>query len=126
MICELREKSDSSERNDLMLLSRDAAARSELESGRLSMHVVACDPEHYDALQMNYLMKALVVFQQSLTNMPPTYMARLVFDPRHRCLVLVKNENNSVAGAISFRSFPSRGFSEIVFCAVASNEQVDF
>ena len=48
VICELREKSDSSERNDLMLLSRDAAARSELESGRLSMHVVACDPEHYD------------------------------------------------------------------------------
>ena len=63
--------------------------------------------------------------KQSLTNMPPTYMARLVFDPRHRCLVLVKNDSDSVAGAICFRSFPSRGFSEIVFCAVASNEQVE-
>ena len=62
--------------------------------------------------------------KQSLTNMPPTYMARLVFDPRHRCLVLVKNDSDSVAGAICFRSFPTRGFSEIVFCAVASNEQV--
>jgi len=29
-----------------------------------------------------------------------------------------------VAGAICFRTFPSRGFSEIVFCAVTSNEQV--
>ena len=73
---------------------------------------------------MKLLMNSLVVFQQSLTNMPPTYMARLVFDPRHRCLVLVKTDTDSVAGAICFRSFPARGFSEIVFCAVASNEQV--
>ena len=54
------------------------------------MHVVACDPENHDPLQMKYLMNSLVVFQQSLTNMPPTYMARLVFDPRHRSLVLIK------------------------------------
>merc|ERR1712157_483415 len=84
---------------------------------------VACDPENHDPLQMKYLMNSLVVFQQSLTNMPPAYMARLVFDPRHRSLVLVKTATDSVAGAVCFRSFPSRGFSEIVFCAVTSNEQ---
>ena len=124
MLADVKTKADNSERTDLMLMSRDAAARAELASGRLSMHVVACDPEIYDQVQMKYLMNSLVVFQQSLTNMPPTYMARLVFDPRHRCLVLVKNGTDTVAGAICFRSFPSRGFSEIVFCAVASNEQV--
>ena len=85
-------------------------------------------------------MNCLLIFQQSLTNMPPAYMARLVFDPRHRTLALVKvkilffcsienfllfqTSTDSVAGAICFRSFPSRGFSEIVFCAVTSNEQV--
>ena len=124
VLADVKTKADNSERTDLMLMSRDAAARAELASGRLSMHVVACDPEIYDQVQMKYLMNSLVVFQQSLTNMPPTYMARLVFDPRHRCLVLVKNGTDTVAGAICFRSFPSRGFSEIVFCAVASNEQV--
>ena len=34
------------------------------------------------------------------------------------------NKSDTVAGAICFRTFPSRGFSEIVFCAVTSNEQV--
>lgn len=36
----------------------------------------------------------------------------------------MQTETDTVAGAICFRSFPTRGFSEIVFCAVASNEQV--
>jgi hypothetical protein len=29
-----------------------------------------------------------------------------------------------VIGGICFRMFPSQGFTEIVFCAVTSNEQV--
>ena len=41
-----------------------------------------------------------------------------------RCLCLIKTATDSVAGAICFRSFANRGFSEIVFCAVTSNEQV--
>ena len=65
-------------------MSRDAAARSELQNGSLALHVISCDPNNYDKLQMKYLMNCLLVFQQSLTNMPPAYMARLVFDPRHR------------------------------------------
>ena len=47
---------------------------------------------HNDKTQMKYLMNCLLIFQQSLTNMPPAYMARLVFDPRHRCLALVKSK----------------------------------
>ena len=31
--------------SDILLLSRDAAARQELENGRLKMHVVSCDIE---------------------------------------------------------------------------------
>lgn len=45
-----------------------------------------------------------------------------VFDPKHRNMVLVKEQN--VIGGICFRMFPSQRFTEIVFCAVTANEQV--
>ena len=54
--------------------------------------------------------------------MPREYVARLVCDPRHRNLVLVRG--GRVIGGICFRPFPARGFSEVVFVAVASNQQV--
>lgn len=41
---------------------------------------------------------------------------------KHKCLALIKD--NNVIGGICFRMFPTQGFSEIVFCAVTSNEQV--
>lgn len=62
------------------------------------------------------------VFSHQLPRMPREYITRLVFDPKHKCLVLVKE--NRVIGGICFHMFPSQGFSEIVFCAVSSNEQV--
>ena len=52
---------------------------------------------------------------------PKIYL--FVFVPRkHRCLALVKS--NNVIGGICYRMFPTQGFTEIVFCAVTSNEQV--
>lgn len=36
--------------------------------------------------------------------------------------MLVKE--NHVVGGICFRTFLSQGFSEVVFCAISSNEQV--
>ena len=63
--------------------------------------------------------------------MPKEYITRLVFDPKHKNLVLVKATDNAdgtverhVIGGICFRMFPSQGFTEIVFCAVIFNEQV--
>lgn len=41
---------------------------------------------------------------------------------KHRCLALIKDKR--VIGGICFRMFPTQGFTEIVFCAVTSNEQV--
>ncbi|KAK2146841.1 hypothetical protein LSH36_582g02006 [Paralvinella palmiformis] len=41
---------------------------------------------------------------------------------KHKCLALIKD--NNVIGGICFRVFPTQGFTEIVFCAVTSNEQV--
>lgn len=41
---------------------------------------------------------------------------------KHKCLALIKD--NQVIGGICFRMFPTQGFTEIVFCAVTSNQQV--
>ena len=55
--------------------------------------------------------------------MPKEYIARLVYDRNHRSLAIVKR-GLKVVGGICYRPFTSRGFAEIVFCAVASSEQV--
>ena len=62
------------------------------------------------------------LYGPQLPRMPKEYITRLVFDPKHKCLALVKDSR--VIGGICFRMFPSQGFTEIVFCAVTSNEQV--
>ena len=41
---------------------------------------------------------------------------------KHKSLCLIKE--NRVIGGVCFRMFPTQGFTEIVFCAVTSNEQV--
>jgi histone acetyltransferase len=55
--------------------------------------------------------------------MPKEYIARLVYDRNHRSLAIVKR-GLKVVGGICYRPFATRGFAEIVFCAVASSEQV--
>jgi histone acetyltransferase len=41
---------------------------------------------------------------------------------KHKTLALIKD--NRPIGGICFRTFMTQGFTEIVFCAVTSNEQV--
>ena len=41
---EIKEENSKIEQPDLLLMSRDAAARSELEKNNLALHVIACDP----------------------------------------------------------------------------------
>lgn len=121
---DVREGQKSQSSTDLLFQSRDAVAMTELENGNLGLHVVSCNPDKYDEIQMKYLLEAFQIFQLSLTNMPAKYMARLVFDPRHRSLCLVKTKTDSVCGAICFRPFQTQNFTEVVFCAVSSDEQV--
>jgi len=71
---------------------------------------------------MLWLIALQNVFSHQLPRMPKEYITRLVFDPKHKTLALVKD--GKPIGGICFRTFPSQGFSEIVFCAVTSNEQV--
>lgn len=62
-------------------------------------------------------------FQKQLPMMPKEYIARLVYDRNHRSLAIVKR-GLKVVGGICYRPFETREFAEIVFCAVASSEQV--
>ena len=63
------------------------------------------------------------VFSKCLPNMPKTYITKLVFDRRHRSVVMVRN-GKKVIGGITYRPFHERRFAEIAFCAIAQTLQV--
>ncbi|KAI1297257.1 Histone acetyltransferase KAT2B [Halotydeus destructor] len=103
--------------------ARDEAARSEEKKGIIEFHIVSNSLSRPVPKQNQlWLIGLQNVFSHQLPRMPKEYIARLVFDPKHKTLALVKD--NKTIGGICFRLFPTQGFSEIVFCAVSSNEQV--
>lgn len=71
---------------------------------------------------MLWLISMLNVFSHQLIKMPRTYITQLLFDGKHKTLVLIRD--NQPIGGICFRTFETQGFLEIVFCAVISSEQV--
>ncbi|KRZ56110.1 Histone acetyltransferase KAT2A, partial [Trichinella nativa] len=98
-------------------------AREEEATGVISVHVVNNNLElDQDGRKLLWLLQLQNVFALQLPRMPLEYIARIVFDYKHKNLIIVKNE--VVIGGISFRMFPAQDFSEIVFCAVVSSEQV--
>ncbi|CAD5219138.1 unnamed protein product [Bursaphelenchus okinawaensis] len=70
-----------------------------------------------------WLLQLQGVFSAQLPKMPKSYITRIVFDPRHCNLVLVKRDIG-VIGGICFRPFYNEGFTEIVFCAITASQQV--
>ncbi|KAK6170523.1 hypothetical protein SNE40_018897 [Patella caerulea] len=103
--------------------TRDETARSEEEKGVIQFHVIGNSLNSVPSKQLIlWLIGLQNVFSHQLPRMPKEYITRLVFDPKHRCLAIIKDKR--VIGGICFRMFPSQGFTEIVFCAVTSNEQV--
>jgi histone acetyltransferase len=63
------------------------------------------------------------LFQKQLPKMPKEYIARLVYDRNHVSVAVVRAPF-TVLGGITYRPFVQRNFAEIVFCAIASTEQV--
>ncbi|EEB07672.1 SAGA complex histone acetyltransferase subunit Gcn5 [Schizosaccharomyces japonicus yFS275] len=63
------------------------------------------------------------IFMKQLPKMPKEYITRLIYDRNHLSMTIVKGGLN-VVGGITYRPFEQRGFAEIVFCAIASSEQV--
>ncbi|XP_063113068.1 histone acetyltransferase KAT2B isoform X2 [Cavia porcellus] len=103
--------------------ARDEAARLEERRGVIEFHVVGNSLNQKPNKRiLMWLVGLQNVFSHQLPRMPKEYITRLVFDPKHKTLALIKD--GRVIGGICFRMFPSQGFTEIVFCAVTSNEQV--
>ncbi|XP_063242704.1 histone acetyltransferase KAT2A isoform X2 [Bacillus rossius redtenbacheri] len=102
---------------------RDEAAKQEEEQGVIEFHLVGNSlTKPVSQRTMMWLIGLQNVISHQLPKMPKDYITRLVFDPKHKTLALVKD--NQPIGGICFRTFPTQGFTEIVFIAVTSNEQV--
>uniref|UniRef100_UPI00358F1C47 histone acetyltransferase KAT2B isoform X2 n=1 Tax=Myxine glutinosa TaxID=7769 RepID=UPI00358F1C47 len=103
--------------------ARDEAARMEERRGIIEFHVLGNSlSQRPNKKMLVWLVGLQNVFSHQLPRMPKEYITRLVFDPKHKTLALIKD--GRVIGGICFRMFLTQGFTEIVFCAVTSNEQV--
>lgn len=102
---------------------RDETPKQEEKRKIIEFHVVGNSlTEPVTKQTMLWLISLQNIFSHQLPRMPKEYISQLLFDPNHRTLALIKN--NNPIGGICFRAFPTQGFTEIVFCAVTENEQV--
>lgn len=103
--------------------ARDEAPKLEEKRKIIEFHVVGNSLTAPVTKQtMLWLIGLQNVFSHQLPRMPKEYISQLLFDPKHRTMALIKD--NSPIGGICFRTFTTQGFTEIVFCAVTSSEQV--
>ncbi|XP_049281987.1 histone acetyltransferase KAT2A-like [Anopheles funestus] len=102
---------------------RDEAAKAEENRREIEFHVVGNSlTKAVTKHTRMWLLGLHSVFAHQLPRMPREYISQLLFDPKHKTLALIK-EGRPIGG-ICFRTFVSQGFTEIVFCAVTSSEQV--
>ncbi|KAI6648798.1 Histone acetyltransferase KAT2B-like [Oopsacas minuta] len=103
--------------------TRESRAVEEENIGVIEFRIVFNNPNvAIDQEDIMRLVAAKSLFAYQLPKIPREYITRLVFDSRHKCLVLCKN--GQVVGGLCFRPFPHQGFTEIVFCAISTSEQV--
>ncbi|KAI0531873.1 histone acetyltransferase GCN5-like protein [Xylaria digitata] len=98
----------------------DKPAVIEERNGEIEFRVVNNDGSRESSIILTGL-KCL--FQKQLPKMPKDYIARLVYDRTHLSIAIVKKPLE-IIGGIAYREFRDRKFAEIVFCAVASDQQV--
>jgi len=101
-------------------MSRDERAAREQAAGTLTFQVISNDGER---AHMIWLTQAKNIFAAQLPKMPREYIARLVYDRKHRTLIILKG-GDRVVGGICYRPFPTQQFAEIAFLAISSSEQV--
>ena len=92
----------------------------EERDGKIEFRVVNNDNSKENLMVLTGLKN---IFQKQLPKMPREYIARLVYDRSHLSMAVVRKPL-TVVGGITYRPFNSRGFAEIVFCAISSTEQV--
>ncbi|XP_055836456.1 histone acetyltransferase KAT2A-like [Episyrphus balteatus] len=104
-------------------VSRDETVKAEESKGEIQFHVIGNSlSSPVNKQTMLWLLGVQSVFARQLPEMPRKYISQLLFDTKHKTLVLIKE--NQPIGGICFRPFPSQGFTEIVFVAVVMNLQM--
>lgn len=99
---------------------REKPAVIEERTGLIQFRVVTNDGQPESEVILTGLKN---IFMRQLPKMPREYITRLVLDRNHWSMAIVKR-GLQVVGGITYRPFPHREFAEIVFCAIASTEQV--
>merc|ERR1719414_64348 len=90
---------------------RDEGAKQEEKRNAIEFHRISNSlTEKVPKQTMLWLIALQNVFSHQLPRMPKEYITRLVFDPKHKTLALVKD--GRPIGGICFRTFPSQGFSK--------------
>ncbi|KAJ1453603.1 hypothetical protein M885DRAFT_582833 [Pelagophyceae sp. CCMP2097] len=104
--------------------AREAAARDDEAQRRIRYEVVTNDGS-VGALEKLTDLKN--IFATQLPKMPREYIARLVFDKRHRSLALVKGDaakGDAIIGGVCYRPYYAQQFLEIAFLGISASEQV--
>lgn len=92
----------------------------EEKEGKIEFRVVNNDNTKENLMVLTGLKN---IFQKQLPKMPKEYIARLVYDRSHLSMAIIRKPL-TVVGGITYKPFDSKGFAEIVFCAISSTEQV--
>ncbi|XP_066149368.1 histone acetyltransferase KAT2A [Euwallacea fornicatus] len=101
----------------------DEAPKLEEKNGVIQLHLIGNNLTQPVSKQvMLWFIGLKNVFSHQLPRMPAEYITLLLFDPKHRTIALIKD--NQPIGGICFRPFFTQGFTEIVFCALISREQI--
>jgi N-acetylglutamate synthase-like GNAT family acetyltransferase len=83
-----------------------------------------------DPVTLQRLIGLKTLFAKQLPKMPKEYIARLVFDRRHKSLAVLSTDptvagtDDEIIGAICYRPYADMKFAEIAFCAVSASQQV--
>lgn len=99
---------------------KESPAMIEERTGIIQVRVVENDGSRESMILLTGLKN---IFQKQLPKMPKEYIARLVYDRNHKSMALIRKPMK-VIGGICYRPFDPQEFAEIVFCAIASTEQV--
>ncbi|KAI9139014.1 hypothetical protein BKA69DRAFT_1040483 [Paraphysoderma sedebokerense] len=83
---------------------------------------VVCNDGSPESWKLMTGLKKIIMAQ--LPKMPKEYISKLIYDPAHVSLALVRVRDGAALGGIVYKPFFNRKFVEIVFAAVSSTEQV--
>lgn len=75
-------------------------------------------------MSLIYLIAARNLVGECLTNMPGTYITHLIYNELHTTISAYIKNTSRLASCVTFRNFYQRGFSELVFCVVQSENQI--